>query len=238
MILDVRETLVFRAFVGEVKSSLKSPPDREEMALALMSAVNSRLTLARQTSHGVEAPPSGSFVSNMEQLRHPMGACTSFTQVLAKVLMEAGYDVRKLGLEKNGVRAIHHVLEAQVGDRWVLMDPLYNQVFRQPDGHLASVVEVSKDWAWFKQQTPPGYNPDYDYSAYYYTNWDRVPFVGSFVRSHPDLRAWLRAHRVSVRFLFIDVFRCVALISGSLMLVVLYVRRRCGLRLRALQAAT
>lgn len=236
--LHVWERIVFQRLVKDVKNSLPPQANPTELALALMSRVNGRLHLAGDMGDAAAPASPGSLHSSLEQLHHPIGACTSYTQVLAKTLMEAGYDARKVGLEKDGVRAIHHVLEAKIGDSWVLMDPSYNLTFHRRDGRLANVVEVSGDWAWYRLQVPPGYDANYDYSAYYYTNWDRLPLIGPFVRSHPDFRAWLRAHRVSVRFWFIDLYGWAALLTAVLMLPVMIARRRCSRRLDSLAQAT
>lgn len=235
--LHLWENVVFQRLVKEVRDSLPPEATRTDLALALMSRVNGTLHLAGERGEAAAPAAPGSLHSSLEQLYHPIGACTSYTQVLAKALIEAGYDARKVGLEKDGKRAIHHVLEAKIGDSWVLMDPSYNLAFHRQDGRLANVVEVSGNWGWYRQQVPPDYNVNYDYSAYYYTNWDRLPMVGTFVRSHPDFRAWLRANRVSVRFWFIDLYRWTALLTVLAMLPLFIVRRRCSRRLHSSASA-
>ena len=109
--------------------------------------------------------------------------------------------------DPGGERAIHHVIEARLGGAWVLLDAYYNLAFRTPAGTLASAAEVSRHWPHFRTQVPADYNPDYDYSGYYYTNWERVPLVGRLVRSSPGLAEWLHAQGVSVRFWFFNTFR-------------------------------
>jgi hypothetical protein len=103
------------------------------------------------------------------------------------------------------LKGIHHVLETYVEGHWVLMDCVTNLAFRREDGHLASAAEVHANWDYYRGQTPAGYNPDYDYSTYYYTNWDKVPVVGAIVQGIPSLHRWLEARGVSVWFLLLDV---------------------------------
>lgn len=229
--LDVQEEMVFRNLVNDVKKEASPAASREELAISLMSRVNSRLNLALGAAQQESPQVPGSLHSSLDQLSHPLGACTSYSQVLAKALLVADFDVRKVGLEKNGQRAVHHVLEARIGNAWVLMDPIYNLVFRKPDGALASVAEVSRDWLTrYRLQVPPGYLADCDYSAYYYTNWDRVPLVGRYVRAHPGMQAWLLEHRVSLRFWFINLYRWAAVLTGIAALSLLMIRRQCQRR--------
>jgi hypothetical protein len=210
-ILEMRE---FRAWVQEVRAAPMPKPvpsagPEETFALAMMSTANGRLR--KLIKLGVPGPPGGlSFKSSDEQLHNPSGACASFSHVLAKCLVTAGIDVRKVGLQRGEVKAVHHVIEAKLDGHWALLDAVYNQAFRARDGHLADAREVGQNWAFFSQQVPAEYNRTFDYSAFYHTNWDRIPIIGWVVEHIPGLEAALEQRRVSVRFWFFNSYRWLA----------------------------
>lgn len=205
-----------REFDDLVKQARGDAPavESESDVLSIMSTVNSRLKgvhLPVQSSSGDATEVS--IRSSHDHLQSPTGACASYSHVLAKALMTAGYEVRKVGLGKNGNLAIHHVIEARVGQSWALLDAFYNQAFLAKNGHLADAGAVQADWPWFRQQVPQDYDLRFDYSTYYYTNWSRIPVVGWLVNSSPKLQALLHQHRVSVRFWFFNTFRWLAFLG-------------------------
>lgn len=199
-------TRLVHVALGLPPSHDNTAPRSEENVLRIMHKVHAVVDGRHGQIADVGHPEPGILWSSDDHLTEPSGACASYTQVLAKSLQTAGYPIRKVGLSKNGQKGIHHVLETQVAGRWVLLDGLSNLAFRRPDGHLASAADVHADWAHYRIQTPPGYNPDYDYSGFYYTNWDKVPVVGAIVQAVPPLHAWLEARGVSVWFLLLDVY--------------------------------
>lgn len=226
--LEQREfdSLVQRA--QATRPGLPRPSDAD--VLHLMHTVHNQL-------QGTPLHPSSSLNSRLnitsshEQLANPSGMCASYSHVLAKALMTAGYQVRKVGLAKNGKRAIHHVIEARQGSSWTLLDAYYDLAYRAPDGHLASAADVSRHWTTYRRQVPAGYNPDFDYSSFYYTNWDRIPVVGWIVRASPPLASWLHERGISIRFWFFNTYRWQAGLCAALGILCLALRhsyrRRC-----------
>lgn len=205
VINDVIESRSFAGWVRKVRDEARSP-DEQGLALAMMKSVFQRLNTERRLPDG-DSEGGLSMKSSMEQLHNPSGACASYSHVLAKCLMTAGIQVRKVGLEHGGHKAIHHVIEARLDGRWVLMDPLYNLVFRNQQGALVDAVQVREHWDFFKKQLPPNYNPDFDYAAFYHTNWDRVPLLGGMIKAIPGLVPELERQGVSVRFWFFNSYR-------------------------------
>lgn len=209
-------------------------PRTEENAVLILHKVHDVVEARHAQLADVGHPEPGILWSSDEHLSEPSGACASYTQVLAKSLKTAGYPIRKVGLAKDGRKQIHHVLETEIGGRWVVLDALNDLAFHRADGHLASAEEVHADWAFFQKQTPPDYNPDYDYSEFYYTNWDSVPGVGSVVLAFPPLHKWLEDRGVSLRFLLLDVYQWFA--GLSLVAVVLLLTLRLWPKFRAWRA--
>ena len=166
------------------------------------------------------------FWSPGDHLRHPGGACASYSTVLAKALQTAGFTVRKVGLSSHGTKAIHHVVEALADGHWVLMDAAFDLSFNGPHGLKASARDVASQWATYRQQTPPNYPSLYDYSGFYYTNWDRIPGAWLAFKLCPELKVWMDAHEVSLRFVFLNIWNWVAVFWGSLACLVLLVQPR------------
>ena len=131
----------------------------------------------------------------------------------------------KCGVDR---KVCHIVLEAKVDDRWVVLDPLFNQSFRRPDGQLASFAEVSADWEHYQEQIPtwrreltPTDEQFYDtavfnYAGARYTHWEKIPVLLPAVRA--VLRLWLGEERVqhlSIRSYLVDTNRvwCVIVLT-------------------------
>jgi hypothetical protein len=135
------------------------------------------------------------------------GACGSYSQVLARILQTFHFPVRLPQMEAGGVYAAHNVVEAMIGQRWILLDPTYNLCFVRPDGTLASFEDVHKDWSYYSRQVPTGYNPAYRYEDVRYSNWTKIPVL------LPALRSLLnvvigpeRTRTFCLRVLFLDTY--------------------------------
>lgn len=177
----------------------------EASALALLHTVNKAVSY-RESRLNQNSPTKVSpFWTSEQHWLHPKGACASYTATLAKALKTAGFPIRKVGLSKNGLMAIHHLVEAKIDGHWVVLDGIYDLAFRNPSGQLASAKEVGADWAYYSRQAPANYNPDYDYSGFYYTNWDRIPIAGWVFGKLPSVKHWLERRETSIRFVFLDV---------------------------------
>jgi hypothetical protein len=102
-------------------------------------------------------------------------SCGQFSGALMRSLRAAGYNSRFVQMRAEGIWGQHIVVEAAVGQRWVLLDPLYDLAFHRPDGRLASALELQRDWPVYVSQVPRRYDPKLRYEAFRYTNWDAFP---------------------------------------------------------------
>ena len=61
------------------------------------------------------------------------------------------------------------------------MDPLFLLTFTNPKGEWASFTEVHNNWPYYKNQIQSNYNYNYNYNyqGIRYTNWSKVPVLGS-----------------------------------------------------------
>jgi hypothetical protein len=85
-------------------------------------------------------------------------------------------------------------------------------------------MEVHENWAYYQKQTNSDYDQSYDFSGIYYTNWEKVPVIGSVVSAIPSLHRWLETNGVSLRFLLLDVNQWFAGLSVAAALVLLTLR--------------
>lgn len=203
-------------------------PTDEARALEILHAVYSEVRERAVFFGDTEWTTPNLLWSAGDHMNQPAGACASYVTVLAKALQTAGYPVRKIGLEKNGLVAYHHVLETKIDGRWVLMDAAFDQSFRRPDGKLASAADVHANWLYYRLQITPDYYPEYDYSGFYYTNWDRIPGAGLVLGWFPEWRTWLFEKGVSIRFWFLNVYAWLIGLGLAGSAIIMVLRWRCS----------
>ncbi len=158
------------------------PLAKEARAVQAMHAVH-ELLWPRLKS--LEASGVGSdfwFRSTYSHLMAPTGHCGSFAQVLARTLQRDGYDVKVAQMRVDDVWGGHIYVVADVGDRWIALDPYFDVAFRGPDGRVLGPDQIRADWEGVRSQCPPSYNPSFRYEAVRYTNWRGVPIdiLGAF----------------------------------------------------------
>jgi hypothetical protein len=123
------------------------------------------------------------FQSVDADLMYGAGACGGFNKVFARALKAAGYTTRIGQMKVNGNYGGHVLLETYLPSiqKWVVMDPLFLLVFTNPQGQWASFNEVHENWDDYKKQIYYNYDYNYNYAGIRYTNWSKVPLLGSLV---------------------------------------------------------
>ena len=120
------------------------------------------------------------FHSSLQSFYIGTGACGYFSMFAARVFTELGLPVKIVQQRSKGQYGAHITLIVGLegGKRWVLVDPLYNHVFKTPKGSLAGLEEVTQHWNQYQGQMPKNYNWDYNYQeGYRFTNWDKLGVV-------------------------------------------------------------
>jgi hypothetical protein len=100
--------------------------------------------------------------------------------VVLALLSAAGIRSRSLILLDDEDRRIHAVVNAYVGRKWAVADPLYGIVFIRGDSTLVTAEELREDRDLFLSNVreAPGYPADaYDYDNYALMNWKKIPVV-------------------------------------------------------------
>jgi hypothetical protein len=105
------------------------------------------------------------------------GACASYALVLARILQGYDYPVRIAQMKANGIFADHNIVEAKTRQGWVVLDPLFDIYFVNPEHKLASFEDVHAHWNYYTKQLPPNYDPAYRYEDVRYSNWSKIPVI-------------------------------------------------------------
>lgn len=131
------------------------------------------------------------------------GACGDYVHVLGRALKAADINIQVVQMKVGDIYGGHIIAEVLINDRWVILDPIYNLYFRNPDGSLATFSEISGNWQYFQKQVPSNYNPEYAYEGMRRTNWGKIPvllplakkilnwMVGPEIREEISLRAYV-----------------------------------------------
>ena len=106
-----------------------------------------------------------------------VGACGSYSFVLARLLNELNIETRFAQMKVGNDFGGHIIIEAFSNGRWVVMDASYDLMFKTEDGHFADFKEVHGNWQAYQQQVPANYDMTYSYDAVRYTNWEKIPVV-------------------------------------------------------------
>jgi hypothetical protein len=156
------------------------------------------------TKLGAEA---GIFHSTSVDLMTTMGACGSFSQVLARILEDYHFPVRIAQMKANGIYGAHNIVEVYTGSYWVVLDPTFDLRFIRPDGRLASFDDVSKNWAFYMKQVPANYDMHYRYEDVRYANWTKIPLVMPALKKLLSLAIGSeRTNTFCIRTLFMNTF--------------------------------
>lgn len=105
------------------------------------------------------------------------GACGSYSMILSRMLHDQGINYRIAQMKVGDDYGAHILVEAELENRWVVLDPSYNLYFTRPDGKMASYSDVSNDWTYYQKQVPQQYDLKYSYEGVRYTNWNKIPVV-------------------------------------------------------------
>jgi hypothetical protein len=152
-----------------------------------------------------------SFMQSVDaDLMYGAGACGGFSKVFARALKAAGYTTRIGQMKVNGNYGGHILLETYLPSlqKWVVMDPMFLLVFTNPKGEWASFNEVHENWKYYKKQIHYNYNYNYNYAGIRYTNWSKVPVLGSlFYNCLVLVKGEEAANTISVRPYLLDHYR-------------------------------
>ena len=205
------ESALFKNIVSVSRSETVGKRDTV-LIKHLMFSINKMMHDRNDIFKGTE---SLSFKSRIFQsvdadLMYGAGACGGFSKVFARALKAAGYTTRIGQMKVNGVFGGHIILETYIPSlqKWVVMDPLYLLVFTNSNGHWASFNEVHNNWDYYKKQIYYNYNYNYNYAGIRYTNWSKIPVLGSLIyKAMLLVKGEEAAKTISLRPYLLDHYR-------------------------------
>jgi hypothetical protein len=207
---SVYENGLFASIKYSIDSKIDADDTPDSIVVKAMNTchdlMNNRLPTFSNpnTQLGAEA---GIFHSTSVDLMTTMGACGSFSQVLARIIEGYHYPVRIAQMKANGIFGAHNIVEVNTGRNWIVLDPTFDVCFVRPDGRLASFDDVSKNWPYYVKQVPPNYDLNYRYEDVRYTNWTKIPVLMPALKKILSFAIGAeRANTFSLRTLFMNTF--------------------------------
>ncbi len=174
---DIYEKELFSSIAQKIRNDLGNENKDSFLLRSLHMAYE--LQVSRQPIFGAQPidRESDFFHSATTDLMTAYGACGSYSIVLARILKANNCNVRIGQMKVNGKFGGHMVVETEINNKWIIVDPTFNVVFIKPDGGLANYKDVHNNWAFYKKQVPANYDTTYKYDGMRYANWDKVPIV-------------------------------------------------------------
>lgn len=172
---SVRQYL--KGFSDAVVPAIASPEQKVESILTWMRSGSPRSVAANPEEFSKRDPEA---TLNYQQL---LAVCGTATNAFLNLSRSAGVSARRLLLLAPDRSTKHVVAEVQLEDRWVIVDPTYRVIMRDPQGRLLTRQEL-KDPEVFAQAISliPGYPQVYNYSSYAHVRIARLPLQGLGLR--------------------------------------------------------
>jgi hypothetical protein len=172
---SVRQYL--RGFSDAVVPEAASPEQKVEFILTWMRSGAPRPVAANLADLSNRDPED---TLNYRQL---LAVCGTATNAFLNLSRSAGLSARRLLLLDPDRNAKHVVAEVLLDNRWVIVDPTYRVIMRDPSGQLLTRQEL-KQPAIFAQAITlvPGYPPEYNYTSYAHVRIARLPMQGLGLR--------------------------------------------------------
>jgi len=166
-----------RGFSDAIIPASDNPMQKIEAILQWMAHGPARRSAA---DPGALADRNPEDTLNIEQL---LEVCGTATNAFVNLAQSSGLHARRLLLLDPSGQSKHVVVEALIGDRWVIVDPSYHVLLQLPDGHLLTRAEL-KDPAIFRTATQPilNYPQSYTYEDTVHVRLLRIPWIGKYLR--------------------------------------------------------
>jgi hypothetical protein len=184
------EQKVLKAYINYVQKGADTvKQNREKFAVYVMNRLHNNMYAGMKESVSLELTYFENLLTAplMQYGLSKDGACGGFTLSLGQILQQFDYKIRPIQMLVGKSYGGHIILEVKINDKWVVFDPLYNLVFKNPQGAIATFEEVGSNWEYYKKQTPAHYDTVYQYAGRRYTNWNRMPLFGTIAHKFVKL---------------------------------------------------
>jgi hypothetical protein len=113
--------------------------------------------------------------------------CGTATNAFVNLANTSGLPARRLLLMDRNGNVVHVVAEVELDDRWVVVDPSFRTIFRDPHGRLLTRDDLL-DPIILKQATQniPDYLPAYTFENTAHVRATKIPIVGALLQRGLD----------------------------------------------------
>ncbi len=172
---SVRQYL--KGFSDAVVPAAASPEQKVDFILNWMRSGAPRPVAANPEELSKRDPEA---TLNYEQL---LAVCGTATNAFLNLSRSTGLTARRLLLLGPDRATKHVVAEVLLDNRWVIVDPTYRVIMRDPQGQLLTRQDLKKPDVFAQAiSLVPGYPPAYDYSSYAHVRVARLPLQGLGLR--------------------------------------------------------
>jgi hypothetical protein len=198
-----------RLYDALVAHAIRPGMGEEARILALMRTSHTTVQAREPLFHDITigGPHAALFRSGDTELLQADGSCGTCAHVFVEACHRANIAARVCQLSEGGTSTSHVIAEARLEDRWVVVDPLFNQVFRDRQGKLVGCEEIEADWEYYRRQAPDYLRLGYHFGSVRYTNWSKVPVLMPLAKKCLDLVVGQRrADRISLRSYCLNIY--------------------------------
>jgi hypothetical protein len=173
------EKELFQAIRSDINARISSGDPEDSLVVKVMHVCHNLLVNRGSVFEGksFSGLKSSLLDPTSMDLMTASGACGSYSIVLARILQGYHYPVRIAQMKANGIFADHNIVETKTRHGWVVLDPLFDVYFINPDHKLASFKDVQTNWNFYINQLPKDYDQHYRYEDVRYSNWTKIPIV-------------------------------------------------------------
>ena len=154
-----------------------TPEERVEAILSWMRVGPPRLEGSSPTGLAIRNP------ENTLNYRDLLSVCGTATNAFLNLARSSDLQVRRLLLLTPDRNTKHVVAEVLLNGRWVVVDPTYRVILRNPAGEMVTLSELKNPQTFAEViGKVPGYPTEYNYQNYAHVREARLPMQGLHLR--------------------------------------------------------
>lgn len=206
-----------QGFADAIVPRSASPEHKVEVILAWMKNATNQPRVVPQVPLVERDPP------NILEYQRFLEDCGNVTNAFINLTASAGLKTRRLLLLNENKEVKHVVAEVQLGNCWVVVDPFFHILFRDREGRPLTKEDLrDPEMLWKATQRLTGYNPHYTYERTAYIRVERIPYLGSSIRTilNRTLPGWegkIAATLIFDRASLMQIFKAMILLCFSLL---------------------
>ena len=225
-ILDYKED----SFLSENFLSKLNTVKEEEILLLLLNQsfqLPSHKHPGRPPKYDLVNPLSKKLGPSAKNIVKNGGHCGRRSRLLITLLHKKNIDARKVHLINDNYKKYYHsheyvhaVVEANIDGKWVIADPLYNLVYRNSDGDIASLDEIRLSPSIFNDGVTRAnekyveyFEELYTYDNYRKFYWNSLPFGGAAYSFMANKIGSLRANAITTAYILEKPYLLLSVLS-------------------------